>query len=76
MKVQSSILKPVKQKDGSWKVVVEHFEEEVPFPERKYRICQFCRYIGENYPDCLNDCYGLKGWIASAEKLHGDISGF
>ncbi len=73
MKVQSSILKPVKQKDGSWKVVVEHFEEEVPFPERKDSLCQFCRLTFEDYPHCVQDCPCLKSYKSAEKKMHDEL---
>lgn len=74
MKVQSSIAKPVKQKDGSWKVVVEHFEEEVPFPERKELLCQFCRLTCADYPRCVPDCACLKSYQSAEKKMHEKLN--
>lgn len=54
MIVQSKMACPVKQKDGTWKVVVKHFEENIPDLGRHSLICNHC---GEkSYPKCMEWC--------------------
>lgn len=54
MIIKSKMACPVKQKDGTWKVVVKHFEEEIPDLGRHSLICNKC---GEkSYPQCVKTC--------------------
>lgn len=66
MKVKSHVIKPVRQKDGSWKVVTEEIEEEVPPLGREHLMCNFCGY-GE-YPDCMSWC---KAYLPQRAKSLG-----
>ena len=54
MIVQSKMACPVRQKDGTWKVIVKHFEENIPDLGRHTLICNKC---GEkSYPQCMKNC--------------------
>lgn len=54
MKVMMHGIIPVKQADGTWKVVEEEHEEEVPDLGREHLMCNMCKYNG--YPECLSWC--------------------
>ena len=54
MTVKTTVANPVKQKDGSWKVVAEEIEEEVPNLGREHLMCNFCGYGA--YPECKEWC--------------------
>lgn len=54
MKVESRMVCPVKQSDGSWTTVVKEFEEEIPDLGRHTLMCNKC---GEKtYPECMQWC--------------------
>lgn len=54
MRVKSRAAEPVKQKDGSWKVVVREFYEDIPDLGRHTLMCNDC---GEkSYPKCCEWC--------------------
>lgn len=54
MIVKSKMASPVRQKDGSWKVIVEEFDEYIPDLGRHELICNKC---GEkSYPECRKRC--------------------
>lgn len=54
MKVKSKIANPIRQADGTWKVVIEEFEEDIPDLGRHSLICNKC---GEkSYPECRKWC--------------------
>ena len=45
---------PVKQPDGTWKVILEESEEEVPDLGRPLLICNKCGW--STYPECMEWC--------------------
>lgn len=54
MKVNSRMVCPVRQSDGSWDTVVKEFEEDIPDLGRHSLICNKC---GEkSYPECRTWC--------------------
>lgn len=54
MKVKSRMVCPVRQRDGTWRTVIKHFEEEIPDLGRHTLICNKC---GEkSYPECKKWC--------------------
>lgn len=54
MKVNSRMVCPVRQPDGSWGTVVKEFEEDIPDLGRHSLICNKC---GEkSYPECRAWC--------------------
>ncbi len=54
MKVNSRMVCPVRQADGSWTTEVKEFEEEIPDLGRHSMICNKC---GEtSYPECRKWC--------------------
>jgi len=58
---------PVRQKDGSWKVVVKHFEEDIPDLGRETLMCNKCGFSA--YPKCKSIC---RGWIPRKKKEQRD----
>lgn len=58
---------PVKQADGSWKVVEEEHEADVPDLGREHLMCNICGFGG--YPECMERC---KAYLPADEqrKLH------
>lgn len=54
MKVKSRMADPVRQPDGSWKVVLREFEEEIPDLGRHSLICNKCGV--KSYPKCREWC--------------------
>ena len=54
---------PVKQKDGSWKVFLEDYEEDIPDLGREELICNSCGW--STYPECKSWC---KAWIRHTAK--------
>lgn len=60
MKVKTTVVRPIRQRDGSWKTVMEHIEEEIPDRGRHLIICNKC--ISETYPDCIAKCGVEKQW--------------
>ena len=54
MIVHSKMACPVKQKNGTWKVVVKEFDEDIPELGRKHLICNSCKFDG--YPECMTWC--------------------
>ena len=60
MKVKTTVVRPIRQRDGSWKTVMEHIEEEIPDRGRHLIICNKC--ISETYPDCVANCGVEKQW--------------
>lgn len=54
MKINSRMICPVRQPDGSWTTEVKEFEEEIPDLGRHSMICNKC---GEpSYPECRKWC--------------------
>lgn len=54
MKVESRMVCPVRQPDGSWTTVVKTFEEDIPDLGRHTLMCNKC---GEKtYPECMSWC--------------------
>lgn len=54
MKVKSRMASPIKQNDGTWRVVVKEFEEDISDLGRHTMICNKC---GEpSYPECRKRC--------------------
>lgn len=54
MIVRSKMATPVKQKDGTWKVVVEEFDEDIPDKGRGCLFCNAC--VQDNFPQCRENC--------------------
>ncbi len=54
MKIKCNAFKPTKQKDGSWKVIVEEVEEDVPELGREHMMCNVCGFTA--YPKCKEWC--------------------
>lgn len=65
--IKSSIACPVQQKDGSWKVVLKKFEEDIPDKGRHLLICNKCGV--STYPDCITSCQIEKSWCKSIEQV-------
>ena len=56
--IKGKIATPVRKKDGSWTVVVEDIEKEIPDLGREDSICNECGW--STYPDCKNWC---NAWV-------------
>lgn len=54
MIVKSRMAVPVKQKNGSWKVVIKEFNEDIPDLGRHCLICNKCGL--PSYPTCRTWC--------------------
>ncbi len=54
MMVKSQMATPVKKKDGTWDVVIEEFEEDIPDKGRGCLFCNACAYDG--FPECREWC--------------------
>ena len=54
IRVKSRMACPVRQKNGSWKVIEKRFIENVPDLGREYLICNSCGFSA--YPACLEWC--------------------
>lgn len=54
MRVKSKMADPVRQSDGSWKVVIREFEEDIPDLGRHSLMCNSCGFPG--YPECREWC--------------------
>lgn len=54
IRVKSRMACPVKQKNGSWDVVLKEFDEDIPDLGREYLICNKCGF--STYPKCLEWC--------------------
>lgn len=52
--VKSQIATPVKKKDGTWDVITEEFEEDIPDKGRGCLFCNACAYDG--FPECREWC--------------------
>lgn len=61
--VKGKMASPVKQKDGSWKVFLEDYEEDIPDLGREELICNSCGW--STYPECKSWC---KAWIRHTAK--------
>lgn len=64
IRVKSKMLDPVKQSDGTWKVVIREFEEEIPDLGREELICNHCGW--PDYPKCKEDW--CKAWVRHTKK--------
>lgn len=51
--VKGEAICPVQQKDGSWKVVVKDYEEDIPDLGREELICNKCGWA--EYPKCKEE---------------------
>jgi len=54
VKVNSRMVCPVRQADGSWTTEVKEFEEDIPDLGRHSMICNKCGE--ESYPECRKWC--------------------
>lgn len=54
MKVKAREARPIKQKDGSWDVVIIEHEEDIPDKGREPLICNKCPL--DKYPECKEWC--------------------
>lgn len=45
---------PVKQKDGSWRVVTQEREVDIPDLGREHQMCNLCGF--STYPECMKYC--------------------
>lgn len=61
--VKSRMACPVRQKDGTWKVIVKHFEEDIPDLGRETLMCNKCGFSA--YPKCKSIC---RGWMPPKKK--------
>lgn len=52
--VKSKMASPVRQKDGTWKVILEDYEEDIPDLGREELICNKCGW--STYPECREWC--------------------
>lgn len=59
MKVNSRMICPVQNSDGTWKTKIKHFEEDIPDLGRDRMICNKCGW--STYPEC-------KKWCPNARK--------
>lgn len=64
MKVKSRMACPVKQKDGSWDIVVKEFEEDIPDLGREELMCNKCGRA--DYPKCKETF--CKAWVPHTSK--------
>ena len=65
MKVKSKMACPIRQKDGSWKVVTKEYEEDIPDLGRHRMICNDCGF--PSYPSCMEWC-PVEASIIAKEK--------
>lgn len=65
--VKSHMACPVKQKDGTWKVVLKDYEEDIPDLGREDLICNSL------WLDGLSDCKETwcKAWVRHTKKKIG-----
>lgn len=63
MIVKSQMAKPVKKKDGTWDVVIEEVDEDIPDLGREHLMCNICGFGG--YPKCMADC---KAYLPAEEQ--------
>ncbi len=54
MVVKSRMASPIRQKNGTWKIVVEEFEENIPDLGRHRLMCNKCGT--KSYPSCMEWC--------------------
>lgn len=62
--VKSHMACPVKQKDGTWKVVLKDYEEDIPDLGREDLICNACGWT--DYPNCKETW--CKAWVRHTKK--------
>lgn len=62
--VKSHMACPVRQKDGSWKVVNKPYEEDIPDLGREELICNDCGH--PSYPECKKTF--CKAWVYHTAK--------
>ncbi len=62
--VKSKMACPVRQKDGTWKVVLKPYEEDIPDLGREEIICNKCGW--PEYPKCKQEW--CKAWITHTNK--------
>jgi hypothetical protein len=62
--VKSHMACPVKQKDGTWKVVLKDYEEDIPDLGREDLICNKCGWT--DYPNCKETW--CKAWVRHTKK--------
>lgn len=67
MKVKCRVANPVRQKDGSFKVIMEEFEKDIKDRGRVTAHCNDCQF--GNYPKCMNLCPIGKKYI----EEHGPV---
>lgn len=48
------VVKPVKMKDGTWDVILEEREEDIPDLGRPDHMCNICGF--GKYPECKEWC--------------------
>lgn len=61
MLVHSRMACPVRNKDGSWKMVVKEFDEEIPDLGRHSLYCNKCG--DPHYPECAKRCPDARDYI-------------
>lgn len=54
MMVQSLMVCPVKQPDGTWTTEIKEFEEDIPDKGRHTLLCNKCSW--DLYPECMETC--------------------
>ena len=69
MKVTVNTATPIKQSDGSWKVVLKTTEEEIPDKGRGSVFCNAC--VQDAFPECRKWC---TAYLPADEqkKLHAE----
>ena len=55
---------PVRQSDGSWKVISRDYEEDIPDLGREELICNQCGW--PSYPKCKREW--CKAWVQHTKK--------
>lgn len=58
MIVKAREARPIRQKDGTWKVILRELDEEIPDLGRETIICNKCGW--STYPKCKDWC---KAWV-------------
>lgn len=67
MKVKCRVASPVRQKDGSWKVITEKVEEDIPDLGRVTMLCNKCGF--KTCPKCMEFCSVGKNMRKSTDLL-------
>jgi len=66
LKVKCKAYRPVKQQDGSWKIVTENVERDIPELGREHIMCNICGW--STYPKCQEWCKAYLPQTAASLK--------